>query len=110
MPFNRCKSAIKTLDYVTIGMAVLASDLDVYRGSVRMGRVAGAERRGTWFVALAHLARHCRTAASPTSAPLSPAALGAQARERRRASLVRDDRRGWSSMRTGSAGRLGCGE
>ena len=35
--FNRCKSSIKTLDYAAIGAAVLASELDVYRGSVADG-------------------------------------------------------------------------
>jgi GT2 family glycosyltransferase/glycosyltransferase involved in cell wall biosynthesis len=35
--FTRCKSPIKTLDYAAMGMAVLASDIDVYRGSLADG-------------------------------------------------------------------------
>ena len=36
-PFNRSKSAIKTMDYAALGMAVLASDVPAYRGSVADG-------------------------------------------------------------------------
>jgi GT2 family glycosyltransferase/glycosyltransferase involved in cell wall biosynthesis len=35
--FNRCKSPIKTLDYAALGLAILASDVPVYRGSVADG-------------------------------------------------------------------------
>lgn len=48
--FNRCKSAIKTLDYAAIGMAVLASDVPAYRGSL-----AQLVEDTGWFDALAGL-------------------------------------------------------
>jgi GT2 family glycosyltransferase/glycosyltransferase involved in cell wall biosynthesis len=41
-PFNRCKSPIKTLDYAALGLAVLASDVPAYRGSLADG--TGADR------------------------------------------------------------------
>ncbi len=43
--FNRCKSAIKTMDYAALGLPVLASDVPAYRGSLTDG--AGADGRGT---------------------------------------------------------------
>ena len=36
-PFNRAKSPIKTMDYAALGLAVLASDTPVYRGSIADG-------------------------------------------------------------------------
>ena len=48
--FNRCKSAIKTLDYAAIGLAVLASDVPAYRGSL-----AQLVDDTGWFDALARL-------------------------------------------------------
>ncbi len=44
--FNRSKSAIKTLDYAALGLAVLASDVPAYRGSLADAsgaRAAGAD-------------------------------------------------------------------
>jgi hypothetical protein len=57
--FNRCKSAIKTLDYAALGMAVVASDTDVYRGSLADGQggVLAANDAGAWFVTLCRLVR-----------------------------------------------------
>jgi hypothetical protein len=53
--FNRAKSAIKTLDYAALGLAVLASDVPAYRQS-------SAELVGNteWFAALAALVRDPR--------------------------------------------------
>jgi hypothetical protein len=50
--FNRAKSAIKTLDYAALGLAVLASDVPAYRASC-------AELVGNtdWFAALERLVR-----------------------------------------------------
>jgi glycosyltransferase involved in cell wall biosynthesis len=36
-PFNRCKSPLKALDYAALGIAVLASDVPVYRDSIANG-------------------------------------------------------------------------
>ena len=57
--FNRCKSAIKTLDYAALGMAVVASDVDVYRGSLADGHggLLAANDPGAWFVTLSRLVR-----------------------------------------------------
>jgi glycosyltransferase involved in cell wall biosynthesis len=58
-PFNRCKSALKTLDYAALGLPILASDSAVYRGSPADGQ-AGLLLPGdanAWFVALARLVR-----------------------------------------------------
>ena len=61
-PFNRAKSAIKTLDYAALGAAVLASDVPAYRGSLAeagsRGLVANTET--AWVGALDHLVRHAR--------------------------------------------------
>ena len=55
--FNRCKSAIKTMDYAGLGLAVLASDVEVYRGSIAEcggGRLV-AENAASWFEAISRL-------------------------------------------------------
>jgi glycosyltransferase involved in cell wall biosynthesis len=56
-PFNVCKSAIKTMDYAALGLAVLASDIDVYRGSIADG--AGGmlirETPSAWYAALSRV-------------------------------------------------------
>jgi GT2 family glycosyltransferase/glycosyltransferase involved in cell wall biosynthesis len=57
--FNRCKSPLKTLDYGALGLAVLASDGPVYKGSVADGP-GGMLVRNTaedWYVALCQLVR-----------------------------------------------------
>ena len=53
--FNRSKSAIKTLDYAALGLAVLASDVPAYRGSIAdragtngAGAVGAGTRHGAW--------------------------------------------------------------
>jgi hypothetical protein len=50
--FNGAKSAIKTLDYAALGLAVLASDVPAYRGSS-----AELIDNSGWFSALASLVR-----------------------------------------------------
>jgi GT2 family glycosyltransferase/glycosyltransferase involved in cell wall biosynthesis len=58
-PFNRGKSAIKTLDYAALGLAVLASDVAPYRGSLADGpggRLLPADP-DAWFEAIASLLR-----------------------------------------------------
>ena len=68
--FNRCKSAIKTLDYAAIGLPVLASDHEAFRGSLADGPGGWLlpDDENAWFVALAHLVRDTnlrRSAPSP---------------------------------------------
>ncbi len=60
--FNRCKSPIKVLDYAALGMAVLASDIGVYRGSIAdgPGGMLARESAPAWFEALSRLARDWR--------------------------------------------------
>ena len=61
-PFNRCKSAIKTLDYAALGLPVLASDRAVYRGTLADGPGGRLvpDDENAWFVALASLVRDAR--------------------------------------------------
>ncbi len=58
-PFNRAKSSIKTLDYAALGLAVLASDGPVYRGSLAdgPGGMLVANEAGAWYAALSRLVR-----------------------------------------------------
>lgn len=57
--FNRCKSAIKTLDYAALGLAVVASDVPAYRGSLAdgPGGMLAANNPDAWYAALSRLAR-----------------------------------------------------
>jgi glycosyltransferase involved in cell wall biosynthesis len=61
-PFNRCKSAIKALDYAALGLPVLASDRAVYRGTLADGPGGRLvpDTENAWFVALARLVRDAR--------------------------------------------------
>ena len=100
-PFNRCKSAIKTMDYAAIGLPVLASDLDVYRGSLADGPGGWLvpNDAGAWFVALTRLVRDKalrHRLAEGARAAVGEWTLGAQAAQRRAAWLgvVEDARRG----------------
>ena len=58
-PFNRCKSAIKTLDFAALGLALLASDVAVYRGSVAdgPGGMLVTNTEDAWYLALCRLVR-----------------------------------------------------
>ena len=60
--FNVCKSAIKTMDYAALGMAVLASDVPAYRGSLAdgpAGMLVGA-RNDDWLWAMSRMVRSPR--------------------------------------------------
>jgi GT2 family glycosyltransferase/glycosyltransferase involved in cell wall biosynthesis len=99
-PFNRSKSAIKTLDYAAIGLPMLASDRLVYRGSPADGPGGWLVPDGeeAWFVAISRLIRSTalrRQLADGARTGLARFTLAAQAAERRAAwlSLLRDDRR-----------------
>jgi glycosyltransferase involved in cell wall biosynthesis len=62
-PFNACKSPIKAMDYAALGLAVVASDTDVYRGSIADGP-AGRLVPNTpeaWYAALDILVRDAVT-------------------------------------------------
>jgi hypothetical protein len=82
--FNRAKSAIKTLDYAALGLAVLASDVRAYRGSC-------AELIGNndWFMALERLVRDPQRRLAQAQAAqqnfLLTGTLSAQAKIRRAA-------------------------
>lgn len=58
-PFNRCKSMIKTLDYAALGMPVLASDVEAYRGSLAdgPGGLLLPNEPQAWYAALSALRR-----------------------------------------------------
>jgi GT2 family glycosyltransferase/glycosyltransferase involved in cell wall biosynthesis len=58
-PFNRCKSAIKALDYGALGLPVLASDRAVYRGTLADGPGGWLlpDDEDAWFVSLTRLVR-----------------------------------------------------
>jgi GT2 family glycosyltransferase/glycosyltransferase involved in cell wall biosynthesis len=88
--FNRGKSAIKTFDYAALGLAVLASDVPVYRGSpADDGLVANTE--AAWFAKLCDLirdpARRAVLAESARGAFVAQHTLAAQADARRAAWL-----------------------
>jgi hypothetical protein len=58
-PFNNAKSAIKAMDYAAMGLAVVASDTRVYRGSIADGP-AGLivpNSEAAWYAALDELLR-----------------------------------------------------
>ena len=98
--FNRCKSALKALDYAAMGLPVLASDHDVYRGTLADGPGGWLlpDDESAWFVALARLVRDAtlrRRLGEGARAAFSLRTLAAQAAERRAAwaSVVRRRRR-----------------
>lgn len=111
-PFNRCKSSLKTLDYAALGLAVLASDIPVYRGSLAdgPGGMLVANEPGAWYAALSRLVRdppelaRCRQGAQ--QALLASGTIGSQAAARRQAllSLLRPSAK---PARSGSARRSG---
>ena len=57
--FNACKSPIKALDYAALGLAVAASDVPAYRGSLADGGGGCLVPNDTaaWFDALSRLVR-----------------------------------------------------
>jgi glycosyltransferase involved in cell wall biosynthesis len=90
-PFNRCKSPIKTLDYAALGLAVLASDIGVYRGSLAdgPGGMLVPNETGSWYAALSWLLRNAeqrrRLAQGARDAMLAAGTLATQSTGRRRA-------------------------
>jgi GT2 family glycosyltransferase/glycosyltransferase involved in cell wall biosynthesis len=98
--FNRCKSAIKVLDYAALGLPVLASDRAVYRGALADGRSGWLlpDDENAWFVALVRLVRDAglrQRLSDGARAAFAAGTLAAQAAERRAAwlSLVRTEQR-----------------
>jgi GT2 family glycosyltransferase/glycosyltransferase involved in cell wall biosynthesis len=89
--FNRSKSAIKAMDYAALGLAVLASDMPVYRGSVADGPAGQlvANDSQSWYAALAWLVRNrdlrVSLAAGARQAFLASSSLAVQAEARRAA-------------------------
>jgi GT2 family glycosyltransferase/glycosyltransferase involved in cell wall biosynthesis len=57
--FNRCKSTIKTLDYAALGLAIVASDVPAYRGSLAdgPGGMLAENRPEAWYATLSRLIR-----------------------------------------------------
>jgi glycosyltransferase involved in cell wall biosynthesis len=58
--FNRAKSSIKAMDYTALGLAVLASDMPVYQGSVAdgpAGQLVANDHRA-WYATLSWLIRN----------------------------------------------------
>ncbi len=90
-PFNDGKSAIKAFDYAALGLAVLASDVPAYRGSLADGPggwlVGNTEE--AWYQAVARLIRDpalcARLAAGARAAYLTTGTLAVQAARRRAA-------------------------
>lgn len=88
-PFNRCKSLIKTLDYAAGGLAVLASDGDVYRGSLAdgPGGMLVPNQATAWHEALSRLVRdhelRSRLGRGAFAAYLASGTLASQAEQRR---------------------------
>ena len=106
-PFNRCKSPIKTLDYAALGLAVLASDIDVYRGSLAdgPGGILVPNDTASWYTALSWLLRNTalrrRLAQGAHDALAATGTLAAQAESRRRTwqRLLRQTKAGPGSNR-----------
>jgi GT2 family glycosyltransferase/glycosyltransferase involved in cell wall biosynthesis len=59
-PFNLCKSPIKAMDYAALGLAVVASDTAVYRGSIADGPAGQLvpNSSAAWYGALTWLLRN----------------------------------------------------
>ncbi|WP_158930399.1 glycosyltransferase [Acidisphaera sp. S103] len=93
-PFNLCKSPIKAMDYAALGLAVLASDTPVYRGSIADGPAGQLvpNTSAAWYAALNWLLRNRNerqaVAAGSHDAFLARNTLASQA-EIRRAALTR---------------------
>ena len=95
--FNRCKSAIKTMDYAALGLPVLASDVPAFRGSLAdgPGGMLVANTRSAWHAALSALVddprRRLALAKGARAAFLACHTLASQGEERKRLwhSLVR---------------------
>jgi GT2 family glycosyltransferase/glycosyltransferase involved in cell wall biosynthesis len=104
-PFNRCKSAIKTLDYAALGLPVLASDIAPYRGSLadHGGGMLIPNDTTAWLAALSRLIRdpelRAQLAAGARAALATTGTLASQAAARREAwlGILRDRESGGES-------------
>ncbi len=91
--FNAAKSAIKTMDYAALGLAVLASDVPAYRGSIAdgPGGFLVPNTAADWYWAITRLMRDPRLreelATGARAALLARHTLHAQAKARRAAWL-----------------------
>ncbi len=89
--FNLSKSSIKTWDYAARGMAVVASDMPVYRGSVAdgPGGALAANTEAAWFTTLSWLVRddeaRRRLGRGAQEAFAAAGSLASQAEDRRQA-------------------------
>lgn len=90
--FNRCKSALKALEYAARGIVVIASDIEPYRGFVHDGVTGFLVRRDhEWMLYLDLLAGD----------PGLRARMGAAARERARAWVIDDHIDKWERAYAG---------
>jgi glycosyltransferase involved in cell wall biosynthesis len=92
-PFNKAKSAIKTLDYAALGLAVLASDTPTYRDALANGDRGQlvANTTEAWYAAISALVRDAerrRTMADRTRASLMARGTLASQAERRRQAIL----------------------
>ncbi|HET6183054.1 MAG TPA: glycosyltransferase [Acetobacteraceae bacterium] len=98
--FNRAKSALKALDYAALGLAVLASDVEPYRGSIAdgPGGILVPHDPAAWEEAIERLVRLGRTrrnlAAGGRAAVVAEHTLAARAplwQAALRAALIREN-------------------
>ena len=106
--FNAAKSAIKTLDYAALGLAVLASDGPVYRGSIPDGGGGElvANDQAAWLAALSDMVqrpeRRRLMGAAAFARFLREGTLASRAEMRRRALLTALPT-SWPAVRAGIA-------
>ena len=90
--FSRAKSSLKALDYAAVGLPVLASDVEAYRGSLADGPAGWLlpDDQDAWFLALTRLVRDAplrQRLGEAARAAYKSSTLAAQAPARRAAWL-----------------------